>query len=104
MGAPHHVTQRRNNRQRVFFSDSDHQVYMAFLAERCRKFALTLLGYCSMPNHVYLVAVPDRPDSLRLTLQRTPSRYAQRCNRRYARSGHLGQAASFPVRWAVILG
>jgi hypothetical protein len=28
-----------------------------------------LLGYCLMTNHVHLVAVPDRSDSLRLTLQ-----------------------------------
>jgi putative transposase len=36
VGAPHHVTQRGNNRQRVFFSDSDGQVYMAFLDECCQ--------------------------------------------------------------------
>ena len=48
------VTLRRCHGLLACFSDSDRQVYMAFLAERCRKFALTVLGYCLMPNHIHL--------------------------------------------------
>ncbi|MDE2473679.1 MAG: hypothetical protein KGO48_01375 [Alphaproteobacteria bacterium] len=34
-GVPHHVTQRGNRRQKVFFSD--YECYRAMLAEGCRK-------------------------------------------------------------------
>jgi putative transposase len=91
VGAPHHVTQRGNNRQKIFFSDSDRQVYLAFLAERCRKFGLTLLGYCLMPNHVHLIAVPARADSLARALGRAHYDYAVYFNHRKHHSGHVWQ-------------
>lgn len=36
-GIPHHVTQRGNRRQKVFFMDSDHQHYKELLSEFCIK-------------------------------------------------------------------
>ena len=47
-----------------------------------------------MTNHVHLVAIPERPDSLARALGQSHSRYAQRSNRRYGRSGHLWQNRS----------
>jgi putative transposase len=32
-GVPHHVTQRGNRRENVFFSDADRQAYLEWLAE-----------------------------------------------------------------------
>ena len=32
-GVPHHVVQRGNNRQPVFFDESDYQVYLDWLTE-----------------------------------------------------------------------
>ena len=91
VGAPHHVTQRGNNRQKIFFSDSDRHIYLAFLAERSRKFGMTLLGYCLMPNHVHLVAVPARADSLARALGRAHYDYAVYFNHRKLHSGHVWQ-------------
>jgi putative transposase len=68
---------------------------LAALAENRQRYGLRVLGYCLMTNHAHLVVVPDRADSLRLTLQRTQSHYAQRFNRRYGRSGHLWQGRFF---------
>jgi putative transposase len=36
-GIPHHVTQRGNRRQQVFFSDADYAYYLRRLGEGCRK-------------------------------------------------------------------
>lgn len=52
--ARHTTSRSGGTTARVFFSDSDRQVYMAFLAERCRKFALTLLGYCLIPKTTFI--------------------------------------------------
>jgi putative transposase len=89
VGAPHHITQRGNNRQEVFLSDEDRLIYIDLIREQSRICGSALLGYCLMTNHVHLVAVPDRADSFSRALQRAHSRYTQWFNRRYQRSGHL---------------
>ena len=74
VGAPQHVTQRGNNRQKVFHSQPDHQVYLALLAGRARQHACRILAYCLMPNHVHLVVIPDRSDVLARDLDTTTGR------------------------------
>ena len=37
-GRPHHVTQRGNRREAIFFEDGDQQLYCDMLAEQLRKF------------------------------------------------------------------
>ena len=37
---PHHVTQRGNRREDVFFSDADRRAYLSLLAEYCQKHPL----------------------------------------------------------------
>ena len=34
-GLPHHVTHRGNRRQRTFFEERDHKLYIRYLAEAC---------------------------------------------------------------------
>jgi putative transposase len=106
IGAPHHVTQRGTDRQAVFFTQADRGVYLDWLRTSARQAHLRILAYCLMPNHVYLVAVPDEPDSLAMALRRAHRRYAMYLNARRGRTGHLWQnrfyscaldAAHFPV-------
>ena len=97
-GVPHHITQRGNNRQDVFLVDEDRRFYLETLAEDCRRCGVGVLGYCLMTNHGRLVAVPERTDSFARALPQSHSRYAQRFNRQYGRSGLRGGTAFFPVR------
>ena len=90
-GAPHHITQRGNNRQDVFLLDDDRRFYLQTLHERSHRHGVTLLGYCLMTNHVHLVAIPEQPDSLARALGQCHLRYAQGFNRRYGHTGHLWQ-------------
>jgi putative transposase len=48
-----------------------------------------------MTNHVHLIAMPEREDSLSVLLRRVHGRYAQYYNARYGRSGHLWQNRYF---------
>ena len=88
---PHHVTQRGNNRAAVFFAERDHEAYLAFLEEHAQRFRLRILGYCLMPNHIHLVAIPETEQALALAVGRTHWHYAQQINRVHGRSGHLWQ-------------
>ena len=51
----HHVIQRGNRRQAIFFSDDDRQAYLDLLAINCRKPATRCLAWCLMDSHVHLV-------------------------------------------------
>jgi REP-associated tyrosine transposase len=88
---PFHVTQRGNARQCVFESDADRLVYLDLLRTHCRTQRLSLLGYCLMSNHVHLIVVPARPESLPQSLKHTHGRYATYFNARHAASGHVWQ-------------
>jgi putative transposase len=88
---PHHVTQRGNNRQDVFFVDDDRVTYLGLLREESEKQGLSVDGYCLMTNHIHLVATPRTRESLAKALGRTHFRYAQHVNRLHRRSGHLWQ-------------
>ena len=90
-GMPHHITQRGNNRQDVFFVDEDRIAYLDLLREQCEKYAVRVLGYCLMTNHVHLVATPAQEDSLNMAVGRTHFIYTQYINRLHGRSGHLWQ-------------
>ena len=62
-GIAHHVTQRGNRRQDVFFSDEDRRQYLAWLKDYAERYGLGILAYCLMTNHVHLVGLPERAAS-----------------------------------------
>lgn len=87
----HHVTQRGNCRQTVFFEDSDRSFYLRLLRRYCSQYKLKLGGYCLMGNHVHLLAIPEREDSLARALGRTHNDYARWLNMRRGKTGHVWQ-------------
>jgi hypothetical protein len=48
----HHITQRSNDRQDVFFVDDDRLVYLELLRKNCEKYEMRVHGYCVMMNHI----------------------------------------------------
>ena len=90
-GLPHHVTQRGNGRQKVFFSDSDYALYRNLLANHCRAAEVEVWAWCLMPNHVHLLLAPRDEDGLRSALSKTHRTYAGIIHAREGRSGHFWQ-------------
>ncbi len=72
---PHHVTQRGNRRQDVFFGLEDSRFYRALVAAACARESVRCLAWCLMPNHLHLILVPPAPESLRRTLGEAHRRY-----------------------------
>jgi len=91
-GFAHHITQRGNNRQAIFFVDDDWQIYLDYLKQNSDKYGLEVFGYCLMTNHVHIIAIPHQADSLAKAIGRTHFRYTQYINRFHKRSGHLWQS------------
>ncbi len=89
--APHHVTQRGNRREPIFFEVGDQDVYMDLLAEQALKARLEIWAYCLMPNHVHLIAVPRDDLGLGRAVGETHRRYTNFVNARGRWTGHLFQ-------------
>lgn len=98
-GVAHHIVQRGNRQQDIFFSDADRIFYLRHLSTACEERRVRCLAWCLMTNHIHLILVPQTEDDLRSVLASVHTRYAQRINRRQGASGHLfqGRFASYPM-------
>ena len=87
-GIPHHVIQRGNRKQEVFFNDNDRVYYLRLLREHGLRHGLKIWAYCLMDNHVHLVAVPRDEESF-LAIAEAHQRYTYMVNIRQGWTGHL---------------
>jgi putative transposase len=90
-GLSHHVTQRGNGRQRVFFNDGDYALYRDLLSASCKKAHVACWAWVAMPNHVHLILVPRDEDGLRAALASVHRQYAGLIHARRKRTGHFWQ-------------
>ena len=88
---PHHVTQRGNRRQKVFFNDEDYIFYKEKIAAALSQMQVELWAYCLMPNHVHLVVVPETAEGLCDLFSQAHRHYTRRINFREGWRGHLWQ-------------
>jgi putative transposase len=90
-GLPHHVTQRGNRREPIFFEAGDQEVYRDLLAEHARKAGVEVWACCLMPNHVHLILTPSDETGLARAVGDAHRRYTHFINARGRWSGHLFQ-------------
>jgi len=108
VGYPHHITQRGNNKETVFFDNKDRQFYLDALQRYRNKYGMEIWAYCLMGNHIHILAVSKKEASLARGIGGTNLIYTQYINRKYKRSGRLWQNRFFstivekePYLWAV---
>jgi len=89
-GALYHVTSRGNERKAIFRSDTDRAIFLELLESTIRRFSWICHGYCLMGNHYHLLVETPKPNLAR-GMHRLNGCYAQSCNRRWSRVGHLFQ-------------
>ena len=75
------------------------------MAEWCRKEGVAIWGYCLMPNHTHLIAVPRSQQGLRRAVGEAHRRYTRRINFREKWRGYLwqGRFASFVMEESYLL-
>ena len=98
-GYPHHITQRGNRRQDVFFKEADYSYYLELLKKWCDEEHVEIWSYCLMTNHVHLIVTPDTSSNLSRAIAETHRRYTRMINFRENWRGYLwqGRFASFPM-------
>lgn len=87
--AAHHVIQRGNNRQAVFFEPADQERMLALMAEQAPRFGVALHAYVLMENHFHLLATPASDDGLPKFMQAVGRSYVRWFNDRHGRTGTL---------------
>ncbi len=90
-GIPHHIVQRGNRNQNVFFSNSDRFRYLYNLRKISNEYGVAFLSYCLMDNHVHLIAIPEKNDSFSLCFRKAHSIYSRHINSQFDWRGHLWQ-------------
>jgi len=88
---PHHVTQRGNRRDDVFFTKADRRKYLSLLKKYARRYRLKVIAYCLMTNHVHLIVAPMEEKSLGCTMRAVQQSYAVYLNRKTGQTGHVWQ-------------
>ncbi len=91
-GYPHHVMQRGNNKNKVFFDKKDCLVYLYLLKKYTEKWACPVLAYCLMPDHIHLLVKPQKELTLSKTMQGVTLCYTQYINKKYNKSGRLWES------------
>jgi putative transposase len=83
------VIQRGNNRQPVFFQESDYNRYLHDLNEVAESVACLIHAYVLMTNHVHLLVTPMAPMGISHLMQGLGRRYVAYVNGTYGRTGTL---------------
>ncbi|MBX2832519.1 MAG: transposase [Rhodospirillales bacterium] len=98
---PHHVVQRGHNKQAVFASDADFQLYRDDLRTVSKALDVKVYAFCLMTNHVHLLLDPGtQPDNLGKLMKTLAGRMTRYRNKLENRSGTLweGRFKSSPVQ------
>ena len=98
-GIPHHIVQRGNRSQKVFFSDDDRRAYIDYLRIYAKTVGIHFWGYCLMDNHIHIIAVPDKKESFARGFSEAHRRYTRMINFREKWRGYLweGRFKSYPL-------
>jgi putative transposase len=94
-GCPHHVTQRGNHGHRVFFNDSDCELYLKLLQKYFEKYQVGMVGYVLMSNHTHLILIPTRTNSLAKGVGLLHNDFSRWQLIRQNTKGHLWQSRFF---------
>ena len=58
-GQAHHIIQRGNNRQAIFFEDADRRFFLSALGEALGAHGCALHAYVLMTDHIHLLITPE---------------------------------------------
>ncbi|MCX5711463.1 MAG: transposase [Candidatus Omnitrophica bacterium] len=88
-GLPFHVVQRGNNKNPIFFSETDYLFFLSVLREAKLKHPCLIFAYCLMPNHFHLLIQPEAKENISFLIKFLGSKYVRYINKVYKRSGTL---------------
>lgn len=88
-GHYYHAYNRGNNKRTLFYEETNYHYLIRLFEQNVKRFQVTLIAYCLMPNHYHLLLRQDNDIPLSRFIQSTFQSYAQAFNKRYHQSGKL---------------
>ena len=73
----------------IFFEEDDRTEYLALLKHQGEKVGLEFVCYCLMTNHLHLLVIPSKENSLRRGIGEAHRLYTRYINFREMTRGHL---------------
>lgn len=92
---PHHISQRGNRGEPIFFEKDDFSHYMEILQKSLKAFELDLLSFCLLPNQIHLLTEPKTKDDISRCIGETNRQYTRYINQKKNWTGHLFQNRFF---------
>lgn len=89
LGYAYHVILRGNNKNAIFYNDSDRRFFIECLRETKKKTNSKIYAYCFMINHAHFLIEPSTKDGLANMMQALGRRYVRYINLTYERTGTL---------------
>lgn len=89
-GAVYHVTARGNERRKIYFTKTDYDKFLQYVAEAKKKYGIQIHGYVLMTNHYHLIIETPKAN-LGRAMHHINSSYTIYLNRKRNRAGHLFQ-------------
>lgn len=88
-GHYYHIFNRGARRLTIFREEANYLFVIGHLKKYCKRFSLTLIAYCLMPNHYHFLVRQDAHIPAGCVAQHTFNRYSKAYNKRYQNSGTL---------------
>ena len=86
-----HVLARGNNKQKVFLSPGDFDVYRSLLKKFKDEHPFKLYHYCFMTNHIHLIIETNPKTNLSRFMKRLNLAYYNHFRKKYGYAGHFWQ-------------
>ena len=79
---PHHIMQRGNRGQKVFFNENGCSYYLRLIKTCSDRFKVDIICYCLMSNHIHFIARPLQNGDLSQAISETHLPYTRFINLR----------------------
>ena len=90
-GGIYHVLNRGNGKRDIFHKTKDFAAFHNLICETKKRYKISILAYCLMPNHFHLVLRPMRGNDLSRSMQWLMTTHVRRYHRYYNSTGHVWQ-------------
>ncbi len=87
----------------IFYSDKDRKEYLFLLNQQAERAGLKFVSYCLMMNHIHLLVIPYREDSLRCGIGEANRLYTRYINFKEKTRGYLFQGRFFSCPWTILI-
>ena len=91
-GVPQHIIHRGHNRQYIFKTTADFQMYLTKLEYWSNSYDVELHAWVLMSNHLHLLITPNSDDSIPEMMKRVAGSYSRYFNKRYGLTGTLWES------------